>query len=77
MEMKDGNNYSGTILIRYKYIKVNLIPSSNFSIGDTVIVKVLAEDLLGNLLETEYSFYIESDLGFGDSILGFSSFGGI
>lgn len=73
------NNYDGTIDVGYQTLDVVLYPPSDFVFGSLIVVRVIASDLLGNRMDTEYSFSISSVLtaGFGLSEFGLSSFGGI
>lgn len=73
------NNYNGIIEIDHQDLNVTLYPPSDFVIGSLVVVRVTATDLLGNSMDSTYSFTIASPIseGFGISEFGWSSFGGI
>lgn len=72
------NGYCGTVQLGYRTIYATISAPSNFTSGDTVWVRAIATDLLGNRLDSSYQFSIESiTLGFGLGSFGISSFGGI
>ena len=74
------NGFSGTILIGYQYLDVNIVPPSSFTDGEEVEVRVIAQDLLGNSLDASYSFSVGAaglGAGFGGSEFGTTSFGGV
>lgn len=72
-----ASGYSGQIIVGYKQLDFILIPSSNFAPDSFVFVRVVASDLLGNILSTTYSFEILSGLGFGFGEFGLMPFGNI
>ena len=72
------NGYYGTIQLGYRTIAATISPPTDFTSGESVWVRVVATDLLGNRLDSSYQFSIESvSLGFGLGSFGISSFGGI
>jgi hypothetical protein len=72
-----SNGYSGTITVGYRELLFNITSETPFTLFDTVNVRVVATDLLGNTLDITYSFLVTPPLGFGFATFGTSSFGGI
>ena len=66
----------------FQTMEIILIPPTPFVNGSTVTIQLQARDLLENLLEADYQFYIGSVTppsgtgGFGTSGFGTSPFGG-
>jgi len=71
------NGYTGTITVEFRRLDFVINPPVPFTPESTVRVRVVASDLLGNLLDITYSFTVTSTTGFGFSIYGTSSFGGV
>lgn len=73
-----ASGYSGKVEVGYKQLNFTLYPDSDFVVGSTVLVRVVASDLLGNLLDISYSFDIFTlVLGFGLGSFGSMPFGSI
>lgn len=71
------NGYSGIVLTRHKRLSVLITPPVPYNDGDEVNVRVVAEDLFGNELDTSYKFYVVVVEGyFGVSEFGTSYYGG-
>jgi hypothetical protein len=58
------NGFSGFVDIQYKYLNVAIKPPVPYSSGVQVNVRVVAEDLLGNILDTVYFYTVSSGWGF-------------
>jgi len=74
-----SNSYVGSIEVSHQELDFTIEPSGGFSEG-TVSVRIIAYDLLGNQLDTTYSFTasaISLGTGFGGGSFGTSPFGGI
>lgn len=70
--------WSGIIEIGYQQLLVEVWPDTNFNSGTTVTVRVMAEDILGNQMDSSYSFIIYVPVGgFGGVPFGTSPFGGV
>jgi len=67
-----SNGFSGEITIDYQQLNFTITPPSPFTPGTTVSVRVTATDLLGNTLDSTYSFSIISTTSSG---WGLGSFG--
>lgn len=72
------NNFLGLIFVSHKQLAFFIKPTSPFSVGETVIIRVISQDLLGNDLDTSYSVTvgIPALSGFGLGSWGFSTWGG-
>jgi hypothetical protein len=53
-----ANNWGGQITVHPHQLDVELYPSENFSLGSRVSVRVVASNLLGQLLDSTYGFNI-------------------
>lgn len=71
------SGYSGSVTVGYKQLLFVLEPPVPFVQGSTVSVRVVASDLLGNTLDTLYTFSISASLAFGFMPFGFGGFGGV
>ena len=72
------NGWSGRIEIEHHQLSVEMWYETNFNSGDVVTVRVIAQDLMGNELDSSYSFNIITSFdGFGGSPFGTSPFGGV
>jgi hypothetical protein len=72
-----SNGYSGTIIVGYKELAFVITSPDPFVLNDTIAVRVVATDLLGNTLDVTYSFLVTPPLGFGFATFGTAPFGGI
>lgn len=58
------NGFSGFVDIQYKYLNVAIKPPTPYPAGEQVNVRIVAEDLLGNVLDTVYFYTVASGWGF-------------
>jgi hypothetical protein len=52
------NGYYGTIEVGFKQLNIEIKKETNFVSGDTIVVRVLATDLLNNSADESFTFYI-------------------
>lgn len=52
------NGYYGTIELIFKQLNVEIKKETNFLSDDTIVVRVLSSDLLGNSADESFTFYI-------------------
>jgi hypothetical protein len=74
-----SNDFFGKITIGYKKLDFYTKPNVPFILSSVVYVRVIARDLLNNLLDTTYSFTVSENGGeplFGEGGFGDSEFGG-
>jgi len=71
------SGYSGTAAVGYQQVSFVIEPPSPLVLGSTVSVRVVASDLLGNELNTMYTFSVSASLAFGFMPFGFGGFGGV
>jgi hypothetical protein len=73
------NGFSGQIVIKHKNLEVAVTHPSPIVEDSTVSVRVLATDLMGNSLDTQYLYYVVSPIalhmGWGFGMFGLSNFG--
>lgn len=73
------NGYSGYVIIVAQGLEVVIKPPYSFVIGDDVTVRVRASDLLGNTLDTSYTYYVRTPVapkkGWGFASFGLTDFG--
>lgn len=73
--------FSGNIILLYQSIGFNIWPEDPFTMDSFVTVRIIADDLLGNQMDTSYTFEISPAIpisgawGFGP--WGFAPFGGV
>lgn len=74
-----ANGYSGFIEVHYKYLEVAIKPKEPFGLGEVVKVRVVAKDLVSNILDTNYSYQVTTApvemVGWGFAKWGRSDFG--
>lgn len=69
-----ANNFTGYVSFTYKSLGIEFWPEIEFSDGELITVRVIAEDLLSNTMDQSYYFTIgESSFGLG--YWGFIPFG--
>jgi len=73
-----STGWSGEINVEYQQLSVEMWPDTYFSTGSIVTVRVIAQDLMGNELDTSYNFSIIIPIGgFGGAPFGGAPFGGV
>lgn len=71
--------FSGNITLGYRNISVDIWPDSLFTPDSYVIVRIIAGDMSGNIMDYSYAFEVISvaKTGFGFVSWGLDSFGGV
>lgn len=74
---QDG--FCGNIGIGYKNIGVDIWTTTPFVVGDYITVRIIASDLMANVMDHSYTFEViaESEGGWGFGSWGFGPFGGV
>lgn len=74
---QDG--FCGNLALAYKSIGADIWMSTPFIVGSYITVRIIASDLMGNIMDRSYVFEIiaESEGGWGVGSFGFFPFGGV
>jgi hypothetical protein len=72
------NGWSGRIEVEHHQLSVEMWTNTYFDTGSIVTVRIVAQDLMGNELDTSYNFSVIIPIGgFGGVPWGTSPFGGV